>query len=106
MSGLPAPEAGFRGASVLDLALAELRLNLRSPGYRVMSLILAGFTALVLVGVRYSPELILQVGPLAQEGVRFMLEGLLLCLTPLLVCGAARREHRLGMAELMLSKPP
>src|SRR5207247_6340260 len=30
----------------------------------------------------------------------------LLSLAPLLVCGAARREYRLGMAELILSKPP
>lgn len=94
------------GAAVAELALAEFLMNIRSAGFRVFALVLAAFMVLAMVGTRYGNPMILRLGPHAEENVRALLEGVLLILAPFLICGAARRENRLGMDELVLSKPP
>lgn len=95
-----------RGAGFWELAGAEFVLNLRSAGWRVLCLLL-GFSAVGgLAMVRYLDPGALRPAEIAGDVVRASLEGLLLFLAPALVCGAALRENRLEMDDLILSKPP
>jgi hypothetical protein len=89
-----------------ELGAAELRLNVRSAGLRIVTLVMVSCVAIGLVALRYAPDFSLRPGPLAAEWLRGLLSSLLLMLAPPLVCGAALREKRLGMDELVLSKPP
>jgi hypothetical protein len=94
------------GATVWDLALAELRMNLRSAGWRVLALVLAASSVIAVTVVRYVPFVIVRVAPAAQDATRTILETLAPILVPPLICGVALRERRLEMDDLYLSKPP
>lgn len=95
-----------RGPGLWELGLVELRLCTRSAGYRFLALVMMAAAALTVVSVRYGQPLLLRAAPADAEGLRVILQTLLLLLAPLVACGAAIREQRLGMDELILSRPP
>lgn len=95
-----------RGAGFWELAAAEFVLNVRSAGWRVLCFLLGLSAVGGLVQLRYFEPGALRPEAVAGDFVRGSLEGLLLFVAPMVVCGAALREHRLEMDDLILSKPP
>ena len=103
---MSAPKDANAGPALWELALAEFRLNVRSAGLRVLVVLQALVTFLWVQGLRFLEPNLLHAGPVAGQGVRNTLESVLLLVGPLIVGGAAVREHRLEMDDLLLSKPP
>ncbi len=103
----PQPRAmAHTGAGLWTLVRTEFLLNVRGAGWLVMALLLSVvMAASVYLSRQLSPYMV-AVAPQMAEQTRGVLETLLLAMTPLVVAGAALREHRFGMDELIQSKPP
>ncbi len=89
-----------------SLTVIELRLTLRAKAWRILTWMCALVTAAIYGLMALKTPYALSMQALAGFSVRMALEGVLLLVSPLLVCACALREKQAGMEEIVLSKPP
>ncbi|HEY3281011.1 MAG TPA: hypothetical protein VGN26_01945 [Armatimonadota bacterium] len=104
MSSPPA-SAGAPEVSLVELTSFEARFHLRSPAYWILTGLSCSIAAAtVVLQTRGFPVLL--PGPVVGDALRGSLQIALPLLAPFLVCAAVQREERLGVQELVLTKPP
>ena len=94
------------GPAAWELFLVEWRLGLRTASFRGLTLFLIVVGVMNVVVLRFGFVAFLQTKGAIGVGFTQSVGNVLLFLTPLLVCGVAVRDQRMGMSELVLSKPP